>query len=76
MPDPQPTQNLMIESQKPIAKRQYLNHSYGMVGFIKELVDECGMGDITMPHYGIQPYRDPRIEKIQISHGQVFVVKR
>lgn len=75
-PDSKPMQNPMTETQRPVAKRQYPNHSYGMVGFIKELVDECGMGDITMPNYGLSPYREPRIQKIQISHGQVFVVKR
>lgn len=51
------------------------NHSFGMVGFIKELVDECGMGDITDPTNGVPPYRPSKFSKMQIVHGQVFIVK-
>jgi SAM-dependent methyltransferase len=57
------------------ATGEYTNHSYGMVGLIKELVDECGMGDITKPELGIPPPRESRIKKIQVSHGQVFILK-
>src|SRR6476659_1727571 len=28
-------------------KRQFRRHDLGLVGFVKELVDECGMADIT-----------------------------
>jgi hypothetical protein len=52
------------------------NHWAGMVGFIKELIDECGMDDITNPNFGIPPYRSSKIEKMQISHGQVFIIKK
>lgn len=30
-------------------RQKLTSHNYGMVGFIKELVDECGMGDIRRP---------------------------
>lgn len=30
-------------------KRSFPSHQRGMVGFIKELVDECGTADITHP---------------------------
>ena len=54
------------------------NHLAGMVGFIKELVDECGRSDMT------DPFADPRetiapahsrFSHMRISLGQVFVFK-
>ena len=47
-----------------------------MVGFIKELVDECGMDDATDPDRGVPPLRSSTIDRMQVSHGQAFVVKR
>jgi hypothetical protein len=47
-----------------------------MVGFIKQLMDECGMGDITLPNYGIEPFRASRFLRMVLSHGQVFIAKR
>ncbi|MCU0582951.1 MAG: tetratricopeptide repeat protein, partial [Syntrophales bacterium] len=52
------------------------NHSAGMVGFVKELVDECGMRDITHPQLGRTPQRDSRIERLEVCSGQIFVVKK
>ncbi|MGB4548700.1 MAG: tetratricopeptide repeat protein, partial [Syntrophales bacterium] len=52
------------------------NHLAGMVGFVKELVDECGMRDITHPQLGRGPERDSRIERMEVCHGQIFLVKR
>ena len=47
-----------------------------MVGFVKQLVDECAMPDITAPgRGGLRPYRPSRIEKLRISRGHVFVFK-
>ncbi|MBA4417152.1 MAG: hypothetical protein C0392_04480 [Syntrophus sp. (in: bacteria)] len=56
-------------------KQRFPSHDYGMVGFIKQLVDEAGMGDITYPERGIGPCRPSKFEKIQISHGQVIIIK-
>ena len=50
-------------------------HNHGMVGFIKELVDECGRGDITHPQRGVPPHRNSRIERLCIRPGQVFATK-
>ena len=38
----------------PIASK-FSTHQYGMVGFIKQLVDECGMMDLTNPTWGNPP---------------------
>jgi hypothetical protein len=51
------------------------NHLGGMVGFIKELIDECGMADITKPGLGRPPHRTSKFERMMISFGQCFVVK-
>ena len=44
-------------------------HFAGMVGFIKELVDECGIEDALHA-------RKSKFERIQISLGQCFVFKK
>lgn len=51
------------------------NHIAGMVGFVKELVDECAMADITKPGKSKLPFRESKIELMQISFGQVFIKK-
>ncbi len=51
------------------------SHAAGMVGFVKELVDECGMGDITYPDRGVGPRRSSRFERMVVGHSQVFVFK-
>ena len=43
-----------------------VNHLHGMVGFVKELIDECGAGDITFPGLGISPHRLPEIAELRI----------
>ncbi|HJQ35032.1 MAG TPA: hypothetical protein VJ866_22975 [Pyrinomonadaceae bacterium] len=53
----------------------YNSHDYGMVGFIKELVDELGMADITHPEFGISPPRASRFREIRLSHSHIFVFK-
>ena len=57
-------------------KRQFPSHSYGMVGVIKELVDELGMDMITNPaRKGVGPQKYPKFRKMEITPGQVFIVK-
>jgi SAM-dependent methyltransferase len=51
-------------------------HTAGMVGLVKELVDECAIDDITHSELGKPPQRETRIERMVVSLGQVFVVKR
>jgi hypothetical protein len=46
-----------------------------LVGFIKELVDECGMADITRADRGTPPYRPSKFKEMRILPGQVFIVK-
>lgn len=64
--------NLLMSRLVP---NKFKNHSYGLVGFIKTLVDECGRSDITHPDFGKPPHYLSKFNKIQINHGQVFIVK-
>lgn len=52
------------------------SHDYGMVGFVKQLIDECAMPDVTAPgRGGLQPSRPSGIERMRVSVGHVFVFK-
>jgi len=50
-------------------------HRAGMVGFVKELVDEVGMRDITDERFGIPPIRPSRFVNLTIYPGIVIVRK-
>jgi len=55
---------------------QLKSHSCGMVGFIKQLVDELGMDAITSPVRGGKPPQlFPRFRQMEIYPGQVFILK-
>jgi hypothetical protein len=57
-------------------KKPLTSHSFGMVGFIKQLIDELGVDMITDPSRGShEPKRFPRFKDIQVFPGQVFVTK-
>ena len=58
-----------------LVRKSFPSHQAGMVGFIKELVDECGMPDITDPRFGPGPQRASRIAQLSISVGLVIATK-
>ena len=68
-------QKFIVGLKRFINRRQFRSHEYGLVGFIKELVDECGMDDITRPDLGKPPRRRSKFEEMRISPGQVFIIK-
>jgi len=68
-------QKFVVGLKRVINRRQFRSHDYGLVGFIKELVDECGMADITRPDLGRPPQRRSKFQEMRISPGQVFIVK-
>ncbi|MGI9067165.1 MAG: class I SAM-dependent methyltransferase [Pyrinomonadaceae bacterium] len=68
-------QKLVVGLKRVINGRQFRSHDYGLVGFIKELVDECGMADITRPDLGKPPQRRSKFQEMRISPGQVFIIK-
>ena len=59
--------------------RRYLSsfssHTQGMVGLIKQLMDELGMDAITNPSRGGPPQRFPRFRLMETCPGQVFIIK-
>jgi len=50
-------------------------HSYGMVGFIKQLIDEQGARDVTREGVGGKPTRVSKFESVLIVPSIVFVRK-
>ena len=46
-----------------------------MVGFVKELLDECAMADITREDRGTPPHRRSKFDYVRVSHGLVIVAK-
>ena len=57
--------------------KRYRNekHVAGLVGLVKELVDECARADITDAVHGNGKDEPSRIEYLEVSHGQVVLVK-
>jgi SAM-dependent methyltransferase len=51
------------------------SHDYGMAGFVKELVDELGAGDITHPQFGTGPQRSSRFREMRIWPAQLVIIK-
>jgi len=59
-----------------ISVQKIKSHEYGMVGFVKQLIDELGMDMITSPDRGSKiPYRDSKFESIEFFKGLVFIKK-
>jgi hypothetical protein len=57
------------------AKTPWHNHSYGMVGFVKELVDEQGAADLTRGRIMGTSARRSKFEKVVVVPSIVFVKK-
>jgi len=51
------------------------HHSYGMVGLIKQLVDEQGASDVTRKKNKGKPKRSSRFESMTITQSIVFIRK-
>jgi hypothetical protein len=50
-------------------------HSYGMVGFIKQLIDEQGAHDVTRGRFKGKPGRGPKFDNMIITPSIVFIKK-
>jgi hypothetical protein len=73
---PGPIGKLGRKWSRAVGRRRFRSHDYGMVGFVKQLIDECAMPDITAAgRGGLQPARPSRIAKLRITTGHVFVFK-
>jgi hypothetical protein len=49
-----------------------LGHDYGMVGFVKELVDELGAADIAG---NVGAVAQSKFREIRLYHSHLFVIK-
>jgi hypothetical protein len=55
--------------------RRFPSHDLGMVGFVKQLFDECALPDICHPRFGRPATRKPWIRDMQVSSGLVIIEK-
>jgi len=58
-----------------LSKKTYNSHTYGMVGFIKQLIDEQAAAELTKARSNGAPQRQSRFESIYITSSIVFVKK-
>ena len=58
-----------------LVRRQFHGHDRGMVGFVKELIDECGAEDMTHPGLGTGTPRRSLFEWMRVSLGHVVIRK-
>ncbi len=56
-------------------KRPVPSHRYGMVGFVKQLVDEQGASDVTRQRWDGKPKRQSKFESLLVTPALVFVRK-
>ena len=70
-----PAARLLSALKAAVVGRQYQRHDYGMVGFVKELVDELGAADITHPRFGRGQHRQSKFREMRLSPSHLFVVK-
>lgn len=58
-----------------LVRSRFHGHDRGMVGFVKELIDECGAEDMTHPSFGTGSPRGSRFEWMRVSLGHVVIRK-
>jgi len=67
---------LAVARHTGLGKVPIPTHGYGMVGFVKELVDEQGAADRTRANFSGKPLRASRFESMTITPAIVFITKR
>jgi hypothetical protein len=73
-----PSQMTNLETHyetKAASKVPWDNHNYGMVGFIKELVDEQGAADLTRGLLSGKPRRRSKFHSMILNPSLVFIKK-
>jgi len=66
---------LVRAAMNRLVRMNFPSHTRGLVGFVKQLVDEAGMADITHPAWGTPPARESKFRYVRFSHGQVIIAK-
>jgi hypothetical protein len=54
---------------------QFPSHQSGMVGLVKQLIDECGVADVYHPRFGVHGNRKSYIRTLHVSCGLVIIEK-
>jgi hypothetical protein len=54
---------------------QFPSHQDGMVGFVKQLLDECALRDILHPKFGVPGSRRSYVRSIHFSNGLAIIEK-
>lgn len=65
----------LAKAKAAVLRAQYTSHDYGMVGFVKELIDELGMEDISHPQFGTGRKRESKFREMFISTSHLFITK-
>jgi len=68
--------SLLQKLKRSTPKDPWPTHSYGMVGFVKELVDEMGARELTRGRHFGAPQRESKFAKVEVTQGQVIVTKK
>lgn len=55
--------------------RRIPSHNYGIVGFVKELIDACSLGEIASPNRGCGRYSSYKIQRMHIFWNHLIVFK-
>lgn len=71
----EPFYRVLRGAHNHLVRQKFRSHQQGLVGFVKQLVDEAAMDDVTYPDWGSPPYRPSKFAFMRISHGQVFIKK-
>jgi hypothetical protein len=66
----------VLQKLRPNFKLPWHNHGYGMVGFVKELVDEQGATSLTRELLTQPGKRESKFESMLITPAIVFITKR
>lgn len=69
------TSRFWLKIASRLLKKPLRCHSYGMVGFIKQLIDEQGAPDVTRESCRGKPKRESRFDSIIVKPSIVFVRK-
>jgi len=60
-------------AKSAVVRSEYHSHNYGMVGFVKELVDELGAEDINTGTGG--PARKSKFRGMSVYTSRLFIIK-
>jgi hypothetical protein len=67
---------LISALKHPLVKRTTSSHNAGMVGLIKEMVDECALADIHHPEFGSPGQPITLIKELVILQSHILIVKK